>query len=173
LKREPNPADSARDAAPKRADPNQAYITFISRACVGGDTATSLPPTRVNPENLVGINGRSHVVILDRVSRLAFVSGQVSMNSGGMLIGKGDFEVQTRQVFQNLLIILREIGGTLDDVVKLNAYTTVPEQVQTYLKVRNEFVSKKNPPASTLVGVIALASPDFLIEVEMIVVLKS
>jgi len=132
-----------------------------------------LPATRVNPEHLVEITGRSHVVILDKVMKLAFVSGQVSMNRDGLLVGKGDFEAQTRQVFQNLLIILREIGGSLDDVVKLNAYSTVPEQIQVYLKVRNEFVSKKNPPASTFVGVLALASPDFLIEVEMIVVLKS
>ncbi len=132
-----------------------------------------MPATRYNPEHLVEITGRSHVVILDKVMKLAFVSGQVSMNRDGLLVGKGDFEAQTRQVFQNLLIILREIGGSLEDVVKLNAYSTVPEQIQVYLKVRNEFVSKKNPPASTFVGVLALASPDFLIEVEMIVVLKS
>ena len=129
--------------------------------------------TRVNPEHLVEIAGRSHVVILDKVMKLAFVSGQVSMDRDGLLVGRGDFEAQTRQVFQNLLLILREIGGNLEDVVKLNAYTTVPEQIQVYLKVRNEFVSRKNPPASTFVGVVALASPDFLIEVEMIVVLKS
>jgi len=132
-----------------------------------------LTATRVNPEHLVEIAGRSHVVILDKVMKLAFVSGQVSMDRDGLLVGRGDFEAQTRQVFQNLLLILREIGGNLEDVVKLNAYTTVPEQIQVYLKVRNEFVSRKNPPASTFVGVVALASPDFLIEVEMIVVLKS
>jgi len=122
---------------------------------------------------LAEIAGRSHVVILDRTMKMAFVSGQVSMDRDEMLVGKGDFEMQTRQVFQNLLGILREIGATIDDIVKLNAYTTVPEQIQTYLKVRNAFVSRKNPPASTFVGVLALASPDFLIEVEMIVVLKS
>jgi enamine deaminase RidA (YjgF/YER057c/UK114 family) len=132
-----------------------------------------LTATRVNPEHLVEIAGRSHVVILDKVMKLAFVSGQVSMDRDGLLVGRGDFEAQTRQVFQNLLIILREIGGKIDDVVKLNAYTTVPEQIQIYLKVRNEFVSRKNPPASTFVGVVALASPDFLIELEMIVALKS
>jgi len=131
-----------------------------------------LTATRLNPDHLVEIAGRSHVVILDKVAKLAFVSGQVSMDRDGMLVGRGDFEAQTRQVFQNLLIILREIGGSLDDVVKLNAYTTMPEKIQTYLKVRNEFVSRRNPPGSTFVGVVALASPDFLIEVEMIVALK-
>ena len=74
------------------------------------------------------ITGRSHVVILDKVMKLAFVSGQVSMNRDGLLVGKGDFEAQTRQVFQNLLIILREIGGSLDDVVKLNADTRSPSR---------------------------------------------
>lgn len=137
------------------------------------DAGCNVPTTRVNPGNLVGITGRSHVVILDRVMKLAFVSGQVSMNSEGLLVGKGDFEAQTRQVFQNLLIILGDIGATVDDIVKLNAYTTLPEEVQTYLRVRNEFVNKKNPPASTFVGVLALASPDFLIEVEMVVVLRT
>ncbi len=132
-----------------------------------------MPTTRVNPENLPGITGRAHVVILDKVMKLAFVSGQVAMNSEGLLVGKGDFEIQTRQVFNNLLVIMREIGATLDDVVKLTAFSTMPDKIQTYLRVRNEFVSKKNPPASTFVGVSALASPDFLIEIEMIVVLDS
>ena len=129
--------------------------------------------THVNPKESYAVTGLSHIVAVDAPARILYLSGQVSKNQKGEVVGKGDFEAQTRQVYQNLEVLLRTYNASFRDVVKQNIYTTMPEQLQTYRKVRDEFIGTGTDlPASTYVGVTALADPVYLIEVEMIAVLK-
>lgn len=125
----------------------------------------------INPSEVAVPRGYTQVVSIDGPKRILYISGQVSIDQKGETVGRGDLEAQARQVYSNLVAILKSQGASFKDVVKLNTYTTQPERVDVLRKVRNEFVAGNSPPASTLIGVTALADPSFLVEVEAVAVL--
>jgi len=125
-----------------------------------------------NPKEIAAPVGYTHVVSVESPRKTLYISGQVSKNQSGELVGEGDLETQTRQVYSNILAVLRSQGASFKDVVKLNTYTTHPEKVGTVRRVRGEFITGDKPPASTFIGVTALADPAFLIEVEAVAVLE-
>jgi reactive intermediate/imine deaminase len=101
-----------------------------------------------------------------------YISGQVALSESGALVGKGDLRAQTIQVFENLKRVLQQAGATFQDVVKVNIYIVdcKPEDVALVRELRKSYLSATQPPASTLVGVTSLVSPDFLIEIEVVAV---
>jgi enamine deaminase RidA (YjgF/YER057c/UK114 family) len=111
-------------------------------------------------------------VVAARGGRTLYVSGQVPVNEKGELVGKGDLGAQAEQVFRNLDTALKGAGAEFSDVVKITTYVVGyrPELRPLMHQVRAKYVSKENPPASTLVGVQSLAIADYLIEVEAIAV---
>ena len=125
-----------------------------------------------NPKGTYAVSGLSHIVTVDSPGKILYLSGQVSKNSRGEIVGKGDFEGQTRQVYKNLATLLEAAGASFRNVVKQNIYTTRPEEIQTFRRVRDEFMGTEELPASTYVGVTALADSAYLIEIEMIAVLE-
>ena len=99
-----------------------------------------------------------------------FVSGQVAYDKDGGVLHRGDFKAQAREAFRAIKALVEAQGGTLDNVVKLNTYVVDVRYRADLVPVREEFFGKKGP-ASTLVQVGALAHPDWMIEIEAIVVL--
>jgi enamine deaminase RidA (YjgF/YER057c/UK114 family) len=76
------------------------------------------------------------------------------------------------QAFENLKAALAAVGAGFDDVVKLNNYLVdIPTNLPIYREVRDRYVNTAQPPASTTVGVPALARNDALYEVEAVVML--
>jgi reactive intermediate/imine deaminase len=127
--------------------------------------------TRKNPASLSEPNGYTHVVETSG-GRTVYVSGQVALDATGALVGTGDLKAQTRQVFENLKAALADSGGTLDDVVKITIFMTDLSQIQDFREIRNGYFPRELP-ASTLVQVVRLARPDFLIEIEAVAVVRS
>ncbi len=121
----------------------------------------------LNPRQLACPNGFSHLTEV-AADRLVFVSGQVSYDPAGNIIGVGDLAAQTRQVFVNLGHALEAAGSGFDRVVKLNFFVRNLSEaaVATIRHVRKEFLVETALPASTLVGVAALAKEALLLEVE-------
>lgn len=105
---------------------------------------------------------------------LVFISGQVALDVSGNLIGKDDFRTQVQQVFQNLKAAIEAVGGTIDDVVKLNSYLVdlSPSHLAAFREIRDQYVNVKNPPASTAVQVQGLFRAEFLVEVEAVAVVN-
>jgi 2-iminobutanoate/2-iminopropanoate deaminase len=100
-----------------------------------------------------------------------YIAGQTAVDGNGNVVGKGDIEVQTRQVFQNLQKCLEAVGARFDQVVKLNIYSTdLDAHLGVITKVRREYFPKE-PVASTTVQVPRLVHPDWLIEIEAVAVL--
>jgi reactive intermediate/imine deaminase len=124
---------------------------------------------RINPPALHSPIGRgySHAV---KVDRTLYIAGQVALDAQGNLVGRGDIRAQTEQVFRNLQAVLEACGGSLQDLVKITVYLVRPQDIAPFREVRSRYLGA-NPPASTLVVVSQLASPDFLVEVEGIAVL--
>jgi enamine deaminase RidA (YjgF/YER057c/UK114 family) len=114
----------------------------------------------------------SHVAIA-RGGTTIHISGQLAHDAQGNLVGAGDLRAQTRQVYQNLGKALAAAGATFDDVVKQTTYVVdyKPEHRMLIGEVRFEFLARERPPASTLIGVAALAQPGFLIEIEVVAVI--
>ena len=106
------------------------------------------------------------VVITNGNTKTIYVAG---------LTGDGeDFEAQTRATFNNIKTELEGAGATLKDVVKMNTYIVnyKPELIDIFRKVRKEIMGEKEMPASTVVGVPALAAKDKMIEIEAIAIIE-
>ena len=121
------------------------------------------------PAGLARPNGYSQVVSAP-AEALVFVSGQVPLDPDGELVGPGDLEAQTRQVFVNLTRALEAADASWQDVVKLNYFLRDVSQIGVVRTVRDEFVDPERPPASTLVEVSRLFRDDVLVEVDAIAV---
>ncbi len=126
----------------------------------------------LNPPALCPTFGWTHVVSVQG-GRTVYISGQVSVNERGEVVGKGDLRAQAAQTFENLQHALAAAGATFRDVVKTNLYVVglKPEHVPVLREVRARYVSAARPPVSTLVGVSALVGADWLIEIEAVAVL--
>ncbi|MFF3222380.1 RidA family protein [Nocardia suismassiliense] len=116
------------------------------------------------PEGVAPSSGYTHVVT--GRGRLAAIAGQLPFDPNGELVGQADPAAQARQVFENMRNCLRAVGAEFDDVIKLTYYLTNIDDVPTVLSVRDEFINTKQPPASTVVQVVALFRPDILLEVD-------
>jgi enamine deaminase RidA (YjgF/YER057c/UK114 family) len=109
-----------------------------------------------------------------RVGNFVFVGGQLSMDENGNVIGVGDIEVQTRNVYENVGLVLKEAGADWRDVVKLNTYYVFNgrgNEIQDFwlkmTQVRMEFLPDPGP-AATAVRVAGLMYDDLLIEADVI-----
>ena len=126
----------------------------------------------LNPEGLLKPGAYTPAVRVTGGTTI-YISGQVSQDAAGNVVGGGDLLAQTRQVYRNLGIALSAAGAAFADVVKLNVYVVgyQPEHRALLQSVREQHVSKDHPPASTLIGVQALARPEYLVEIEAIAVI--
>ncbi|WP_428661539.1 RidA family protein [Runella sp.] len=129
--------------------------------------------TTINPKELPPVSNYSQVVIINE-GKTAFISGQVSVNSKGEIIGKGDLKAQAKQVFENLKTVLAASGANFSNLVKLTFYVRSKQEnaLRIIREVRDEYIPAQQPPASTLLFVEGLYSPDILIEIEAVAALK-
>ncbi|TIC84729.1 RidA family protein [Crenobacter intestini] len=84
-----------------------------------------------------------------------YLSGQIPLDPATMTVVEGGFEAETRQVFANLQAVCEAAGGSLNDIVKLNAYLTDLANFATFNKVMAEFMAEPFP-ARAAVGVASL-----------------
>jgi enamine deaminase RidA (YjgF/YER057c/UK114 family) len=112
-----------------------------------------------------------------RIGDVVFVGGQISADQSGRTVGPGDIAVQTKNVFESLITVLREAGAEMSDVVKMNTYyqyegkgTNVTEYWEKMTEVRRGYFPPEAASA-TAVRVDGYAFEDLLIEVEAIAVI--
>lgn len=107
--------------------------------------------------------GYSHAV---RFGNDLKISGAVSMNDAGIIIGAGNMELQMKNCYSDLYKVLKHYGYSYDDVFAENIYTT---NMKDFIKVsgfRNTLY-KKQFPTGTWLEVKGLALTDQLIEIDM------
>jgi enamine deaminase RidA (YjgF/YER057c/UK114 family) len=122
-----------------------------------------LDKQQVNPWTWQDQLGFSQAWRVDGAQTVVFLSGQAPISAQGDLIGKGDFEAQTRQVFENLRSVLEQAGTGFDSIVKVTVYVTDTSRLRDYIPGPQ--------PASTAIGVASLALEGMMIEVEATAVL--
>jgi len=124
----------------------------------------------IQPKKLSDPRPRYSQAILTQPKRLLFIAGQTAVDEKGKIVGMGDIEAQTRQVLENIKAILKEAGGSFEDIVKTTTYITDIKYREGLNQVRRDYF-KKTPPTSTLVVVKGLAREEYLVEIEAIAVL--
>ena len=98
---------------------------------------------------------------------LLWISGQVSIDRNGNLVGKGDLRAQAIQVLENIKGILSDSNAELADVVKVTVYVTDIRAFDELADIREKYFPIFGP-ASVICEVSALAWPEFEIEIEAV-----
>ena len=106
---------------------------------------------------------------------LLFISGQVSTDIDRNVIGPGDMTAQTKQVFYNMGLVLKEAGASFSDVVELTTYLVGRNNLKEHASAVNELFPSLFPdgiyPANNLLLIDGLYREEFLLEVKAIAVL--
>jgi len=137
-------------------------ITLVCLAFFFAVSAGAQEILRINPEGMSQPTTYTHVV---RHDNLLFLSGQVSADADGNVIGDGDMNIQVRQVLENMKKVLASQGADFSNVVKVTIYTTDIDAFMQTGDIRREYWTG-GAPASTLVQIERLARPVFLVEIE-------
>lgn len=113
-------------------------------------------------------------VVISPAGRICHIAGQVAWNSKQTCNAVG-LEAQFRQALNHVFIGIEAAGGTPNDIQMLRIY--IPNfkpgsDADVIAKVLVETFGTENPPASSWIGVQALAQPEYLVEVECVAIIK-
>ena len=122
---------------------------------------------RSNPPTLSKPTGYTHIVEVPGPVKMVYISGQIALDKDGKVVGEGDMKAQAEQVFKNLEAALTAAGARFSDVVKMNTFITDMDKAPAVREVRARYFGDVTP-ASTLVQVVKLARPEFMLEIEVI-----
>jgi 2-iminobutanoate/2-iminopropanoate deaminase len=124
----------------------------------------------IQPKTLHDPSPRYSQGLVANAGQLLFIAGQTASDKEGNIVGRGDIEAQTHQVFKNIAAVLQEAGGSFDNLVMTTTYITDIKNREGYNRVRMQHY-KGVPPTSTLVVIKGLAREEYLIEINGIAVL--
>lgn len=154
------------------------FVTAVSAAAAATAAAPASAQAQAgmnvrhsNPPGMSQPTGYSQMVEVNGPHRLIFVAGQTGTDAAGKP-AKG-FRAQMMQAYANIRAALASAGGSMNNIVRLTTYVTDIEQnADIYREVRAATFTDKNAlPASTLVQVVRLADPAYLVEVDAIAIL--
>jgi len=142
-------------------------LAWLSSSAFAADQGGGVQ--HINPSTLSAPHGYTHVISIYG-GRTIYIAGQVPLDQHGMLVGAGDFAAQVRQTFENLKAALAASGAGFSDVVQMTTYVTDMSQIDTYRKIRDEYMHDPLPTAS-LVEVKGLFRKDVMLEVSAVAVM--
>jgi enamine deaminase RidA (YjgF/YER057c/UK114 family) len=133
------------------------------------------PVRRLNPPTMEKPPGYSHIAEVTGPARVVYFAGQLGVDTSGTFAGgPGDFRAQTVQAFENLKAALAAVGAGFEHLVKINNYLVdIERNMAAFREVRDLCLAPSALPASTTIGVPALARPGGLFEIEAVAVLPA
>lgn len=100
-----------------------------------------------------------------RAGNTLYISGMVAFTADGAIVGEGDIAVQAAQVFENMKQVVEAAGGSMENIVATTTYLTDVTHAPIVNEARARYFSGPVRPTHTVVGVAALARPQFLVEI--------
>ena len=130
---------------------------------------------RLNPPTMEKPPGYTHIVEVTGPTRVVYFAGQLGVDETGAFAGApGDFKAQTVQAFENLKAALAAVGAGFEHLVRINNYLVdIERNMAAFREVRDRYLAASALPASTTIGVPALARPGGLFEIEAVAVVPT
>lgn len=111
----------------------------------------------------------SHAVRVRDFKDLLLISGQVGIGETGQVVD--GFAAQCRLAFQSIEKIVTQAGGSMANIIKINAYFRDVTKLGEYEKVLADYYPAGAFPAATVIEVKSLALPSLLLEIEALAAL--
>jgi enamine deaminase RidA (YjgF/YER057c/UK114 family) len=125
-----------------------------------------------NPDELGPPMGQYSHVTRVKASEFLFIAGMLSGDAQGNVIGEGDFDAQTSQVFRNIEAALKSASASWANVVQFTTYLVHSQDIPKFMAFRLREFPKMFPngkyPPNTLLMVDRLVREPFLVEVQTI-----
>ena len=110
-----------------------------------------------------------------KASEFLLIAGMLSGDAAGNVIGEGDFDAQTSQVFRNIEVALKSAGASWANVVQFTTYLVHSRDIAKFMTFRLREFPKLFPngkyPPNTLLIVDRLVREPFLVEVQTVAAL--
>jgi 2-iminobutanoate/2-iminopropanoate deaminase len=104
-----------------------------------------------------------------KVGDTVYVSGQVSHDDNGNIVGPGNMEAQMRQAYANIRKVLAQYGATMDNIVdEILFVTDMNTAFAAAVKCREDMFFGTPVVASTIVQIQRLAFPELMIEIKCV-----
>ena len=121
------------------------------------NTKDTYPEQNLDNDLCQAVVARGHTI---------FVRGQCPQElDGGANVGVGDPEAQAHKVMQNIVQLIGEAGGEMAHLTKLVVYLTDVRHRETVYRVMGEYIKGVHPVCTGLV-VVALARPEWVVEID-------
>lgn len=114
----------------------------------------------------------SHATEVAAGDRLLFISGLTAKADDGSTFAPGDVGAQATRILESIRELLVQAGGTMADIVKLTVFVCDMERFGEVAAARARFFAPPYP-ASTMLEVSRLVSPDQLVEIEAVAALPA
>jgi len=114
----------------------------------------------------------SQALVVPGGSRLLVIGGQNGVDEQGQVVSPGDLGAQSKRALENLRLCLEAAGADIADLVKLTIFIAGDRDIRPGFEAWMNFAGQPtNPPAISVIKVLALGRPDVLVEIEGLAVL--
>jgi enamine deaminase RidA (YjgF/YER057c/UK114 family) len=136
---------------------------------VVADLADDRRPQTLWPVTEAAGGGRfeeiARYVRVKRVGPFVWVAGTTAVEPSGRVHAPGDMEAQTRFALQRIDAALRDVGSSLDDVVRVRAYLTDLSAAGAFARVHGEMLGTARPVMTAVQA--GLATPGLVVEIDV------
>ena len=115
-------------------------------------------------------------VVVSPPGSIVHISGQVPWDNQGNAVHPDSLEKQLRQVLKNIVVALEAAGGSQRDLQMIRLYIVnlrPGHDAKLVATVLSEMFGNEDPPASSWIGVLGLAQPEYLVEADAVAVIPA